>query len=362
MSDKDQLQFISKALLMHQRPFLITKLDGDVMWVNNAAKYIFSMEENDKLDILFVEKKDLDKAKFDSDIADSFDVFLKLNLRKKSFFMRVLLHVIPMENENYFLVEFVSNSKENLYALKTVISCLENNRIGMFYQKQYKLTGKKEITGVEALIRFFSEDGSIIPNDKIIPYIESESIFSLVVTSSMDLVKEFFDAREEKGLAGKTLYFNVSAHTVLHKDFLPIFKDFIKSTGVKKGDFGIEVTETAELNNLSLASLRLSSIKNLGVSIALDDFGAGYSALRYLKDLPIDLLKLDKSFTTEMAETHNQSLIQIAKLMADSLSMEFICEGLEEEWQIEKAISLGCERGQGYFLHKPCSLEDLTNE
>ena len=81
MSDKDQLQFISKALLMHQRPFLITKLDGDVMWVNNAAKYIFSMEENDKLDILFVEKKDLDKAKFDSDIADSFDVFLKLNLR-----------------------------------------------------------------------------------------------------------------------------------------------------------------------------------------------------------------------------------------------------------------------------------------
>ena len=80
MSDKDQLKFISKALLMHQRPFLITKLDGDVMWINNAAKYIFSMEENDKLDILFVEKKDLDKAKFDSDIADSFDVFLKLNL------------------------------------------------------------------------------------------------------------------------------------------------------------------------------------------------------------------------------------------------------------------------------------------
>ena len=248
MSNKDQLEFISKALLMHQRPFLITKLEGDVLWVNNAAKYIFSMDDNEKLDLLFVDKKDLDKAKFDSDIADSFDVFLKLKLRQKSFFMRVLLHVIPMENENYFLVEFVSNSKENLFALKTVISCLEHNRIGMYYQKQYKLTGNKEITGVEALIRFFNEDGSIIPNDKIIPYIEGESIFSLVVTSSMDLVREFFDAREQKGLKGTTLYFNVSAHTVLHKDFLSIFKEFIKSTGVKKGDFGIEVTETAELN------------------------------------------------------------------------------------------------------------------
>ena len=362
MSDKTQLKFISKALLMHQRPFLITKTDGDVLWINNAGKYIFSMEDNDKLDLIFVDKKDLDKAKFDSDIADSFDVFLKINLRAQSLYMRVLLHVIPVEDENYYLVEFVSNSKENLFALKTVISCLENDRIGMYYQKQYRLTGKKEVTGVEALIRFFNEDGSIIPNDKIIPYIEGESIFSLVVTSSMNLVKEFFDARKEKGLDGTTLYFNVSAHTVLHKDFLSIFKEFINSSGIKKGDFGIEVTETAELNNLSLASLRLSSIKNLGVSIALDDFGAGYSALRYLKDLPIDLLKLDKSFTNEMAEAHNQSLIQIAKLMADSLSMEFICEGLEEEWQIEKAISLGCERGQGYFLHKPCSLDNLNNE
>ena len=140
MSDKDQLQFISKALLMHQRPFLITKLDCDVMWVNNAAKYIFSMVENYKLDILFVEKKDLDKANLILTLP-TLSCILKLNLREKSFFMRVLLHVIPMENENYFLVEFVSNSKENLY--KTVISCLENNRIGMFYQK-YKLQEKKK--------------------------------------------------------------------------------------------------------------------------------------------------------------------------------------------------------------------------
>ena len=94
----------------------------------------------------------------------------------------------------------------------------------------------------------------------------------------------------------------------------------------------------------------------------MDDFGAGYSALRYLKDLPVDVLKLDKSFTSELQENHNQSLFQIAKLMADSLAMEFICEGLEEQWQIEKAINLGCEIGQGFYLHRPCSLEDLNNE
>ena len=98
------------------------------------------------------------------------------------------------------------------------------------------------------------------------------------------------------------------------------------------------------------------------VSIALDDFGAGYSSLRYLKDLPFDVLKLDKSFALELHENHNQNLIQIAKLLADSMSMKFICEGLEEEWQIEKVVSLGCEIGQGFFMHKPCALSDLTNE
>ena len=232
----------------------------------------------------------------------------------------------------------------------------------MNYQKQYRLTGNKELTGIEALIRFYDENNKVIPNDKVIPFIEGENVFSLVVISSMDIVKEYFDARKEKGLEDVTLFFNVSAHTILHKDFLAIFKDFIQRLDIKPGDFGIEVTETAELNNLSTASLRLSSIKNLGVSIALDDFGAGYSALRYLKDLPVDVLKLDKSFTFELEETHNQGLVQIAKLMADSLSMEFICEGLEEEWQVKRAISLGCEMGQGYYLHKPCSLEDLNNE
>ena len=103
---------------------------------------------------MFIDEKDLEKAQFDSEIADSFDVFMKINLRKKDFVMRVLLHVIPVDDQKYFLIEIVSNSKENLFALKTVLSCLEHDRIGMNYQKQYRLTGNKELTGIEALIRF----------------------------------------------------------------------------------------------------------------------------------------------------------------------------------------------------------------
>ena len=362
VNNTKDLKFLSKSLELHQRPFLITNVRGKVQWLNNASKYIFSIDGDAKPDFVLIDQQDFEKAKFDTGIADAFDVFMKINLRNKNFIMRVLLHVIPVEGEKYYLIEIVSNTKENLFALKTVISCLEHDRIDMYYQKQYSLVGKKEITGIEALIRFFNEKGEVIPNDKVIPFIEGESIFSLVVMSSMTVVKDYFQERSKKGLDGVPLYFNVSAHTILHKDFLNIFKEFISAANIKPGDFGIEVTETAELSNLSKASLRLSSIKNLGVSIALDDFGAGYSSLRYLKDLPFDVLKLDKSFALELHENHNQNLIQIAKLLADSMSMKFICEGLEEEWQIEKVVSLGCEIGQGFFMHKPCALTDLTNE
>ena len=209
---EDNLKFLSQSLKMHQRPFIITSTSGEVLWLNNASKYIFSLKDNDKPNLLFIDKKDLEKAQFDSEIADSFDVFMKINLRKKDFVMRVLLHVIPVDDQKYFLIEIVSNSKENLFALKTVLSCLEHDRIGMNYQKQYRLTGNKELTGIEALIRFYDENNKVIPNDKVIPFIEGENVFSLVVISSMDIVKEYFDARKEKGLEDVTLFFNVSAN------------------------------------------------------------------------------------------------------------------------------------------------------
>ena len=84
---EDNLKFLSQSLKMHQRPFIITSTSGEVLWLNNASKYIFSLKDNDKPNLLFIDEKDLEKAQFDSEIADSFDVFMKINLRKKDFFI-----------------------------------------------------------------------------------------------------------------------------------------------------------------------------------------------------------------------------------------------------------------------------------
>ena len=125
MTNKEQnLKFLSQSLKMHQRPFIITSTSGEVLWLNNASKYIFSLKDDDKPNLLFIDEKDLEKAQFDSEIADSFDVFMKINLRKKDFVMRVLLHVIPVDDQKYFLIEIVSVSFQAINSIGVINSFL----------------------------------------------------------------------------------------------------------------------------------------------------------------------------------------------------------------------------------------------
>ena len=173
------------------------------------------------------------------------------------------------------------------------ISCIEFDRIDLAYQKQIDLKTDK-VTGVEALLRMRDESGEIIPNDKLIPMIEGESLFSLVVMSSLVKLSEFFRKKDQIGLSDATVYLNVSAHTVMHPEFCNIFTNYVESMDLKPNEFGLEVTETAELGDTRTASESLTKLKAKGIKIALDDFGAGYSSLRYLKDLPVDVVKLDK--------------------------------------------------------------------
>ena len=128
---------------------------------------------------------------------------------------------------------------------------------------------------------------------------------------------------------------------------------------LKENAFGLEVTETAELGNTSQASKSLQNLKDKGIKIALDDFGAGYSSLRYLKDLPVDVVKLDKMFTDGINDPVTGKLISFVVEVCEALSMEMIGEGIETEKQRQAMIDIGCQIGQGFLMHKPEFLKDF---
>jgi EAL domain-containing protein (putative c-di-GMP-specific phosphodiesterase class I) len=360
IEDQEKLQYLFRSLKHHPSPYLIYELDGSIRWANLAAKYIFRIEDLNDLSVL-VPRESLESLESKDGIAQAYDSPIEVSLRQIKFLMRTRVHRIPFEgSEDFLLIEILCSSREGLEALQMTISCIEFDRIDLAYQKQIDLKSNK-VTGVEALLRMRDEEGEIIPNDVLIPQIEGESLFSLVVMSSLEKLKEYFKKKDEIGLSDATVYLNVSAHTVMHPEFCNIFTNFVESLNLKPNEFGLEVTETAELGDTKTASDSLKKLKQKGIKIALDDFGAGYSSLRYLKDLPVDVVKLDKMFTGDIQDPVTGKLTSFVVEVCNTLSMEMIGEGIETEEQKQALMEIGCQIGQGFLMHKPEFLTSLKN-
>ena len=360
IEDQEKLQYLFRSLKHHPSPYLIYELDGSIRWANLAAKYIFRIEDLNDLTVL-IPRESLESLESKDGIAQAYDSPIEVSLRQIKFLMRTRVHRIPFEgSEDFLLIEILCSSREGLEALQMTISCIEFDRIDLAYQKQIDLKSNK-VTGVEALLRMRDETGEIIPNDVLIPQIEGESLFSLVVMSSLEKLKEYFKKKDEIGLSDATVYLNVSAHTVMHPEFCNIFTNFVESLNLKPNEFGLEVTETAELGDTKTASDSLKKLKEKGIKIALDDFGAGYSSLRYLKDLPVDVVKLDKMFTGNIQDPVTGKLTSFVVEVCNTLSMEMIGEGIETEEQKQAMIEIGCQIGQGFLMHKPEFLTSLKN-
>tara|TARA_B100001057_G_scaffold447491_1_gene487019 strand:+ start:1598 stop:2692 length:1095 start_codon:yes stop_codon:yes gene_type:complete len=360
MELENHLDYLFKSLQHHPSPYLICEKDGTLKWVNIASEYIFRLKEINEIQLKNFDPKNFN-SNLDDEIASSYSTSIELNLRNINFFIRARIHIIPSENSEFLLIEVLCESRDSLNALKDTISCIEYDRIDLAYQKQFDLkTG--EITGVEALLRLKDENGNILPNDKIIPQIEGESLFSLVVKSSLEKLSELFNVRNKLGLTNATIYLNVSAYTIMHPEFNKIFSNFVDNLDIKSGEFGLEVTETAELTDTKRAKDFLTKLKNKGIKIALDDFGAGYASLKYVKDLPLDVVKLDKQFTNDLDEESTKHLIKFVVEVCNSLSLQMIGEGIETNEQKSLMKSIGCDIGQGFLMHKPEFLEDLLKK
>ena len=145
----------------------------------------------------------------------------------------------------------------------------------------------------------------------------------------------------------------------MHPEFCSIFTDFVEKHKLGPDQFGLEVTETAELADINIASESLRILKSKGIKIALDDFGAGYASLKYVRDLPIDVVKLDKHFTFNVSDPSTARLISFVSEVCEDLKLEMIGEGIETEEDKQMMLDLGCKIGQGYLMHRPDFLDSF---
>jgi diguanylate cyclase (GGDEF)-like protein/PAS domain S-box-containing protein len=227
---------------------------------------------------------------------------------------------------------------------------LEKNQLEMHYQPQVVLaTGR--IVGVEALMRWRHEGRGWIPPMQFVPVAEDSDLIhplgQFAIIQSCRQVK----AWDQAGHARLRLAVNVSAGQFRSPGFVESVERAVRSAEFEPGRLELELTEGVLVENRKEATDILNRLKVLGVQIAVDDFGTGYSSLSYLSRLPIDCLKIDRSFVNRVHQPgHDAAIAQAVISLSHSLGLRVIAEGVETGEQLAFLRSHGCEQGQGYFF------------
>lgn len=238
---------------------------------------------------------------------------------------------------------------------------VELKQFSLVYQPQFNLHNQT-LLGFEALIRWHHPQLGLVSPDEFIPMAEKtgaiQSIGEWVLRTACQQAKQWLDA----GYLLDKLSVNVSAIQLKQSNFIEMLIRILSESQLPAHKLEIEITEGFLIENKQKAIHDLQQIAELGVGIALDDFGTGYSSLSYLKGLPLQKLKIDRSFINDIPDDKESNAIVAAILaMGNSLSLIVTAEGIEDEKQMSYLDQIGCHFGQGYYLGRPLSVEDATN-
>jgi diguanylate cyclase len=236
---------------------------------------------------------------------------------------------------------------------------LENDEFVLYYQPKVDM-GQRRVIGVEALMRWQNPQLGLIPPNKFIPIMEENGF--IVEVGAWAMRQACLDRSRwlERRLKAPRIAVNVSAIQLQHKDFVRTVTTILKLAGAEAG-MDIEVTESLLMENVNENIEKLAAVRELGVQIALDDFGTGYSSLSYLAKLPVETLKIDRSFIIALLDDAGATaLVSMILTLARALKLETVAEGVESEEQAKILRLLQCDQMQGYLISKPLSFEDMT--
>jgi len=237
---------------------------------------------------------------------------------------------------------------------------IENDELEVHYQPQYDIsTGN--IGGLEALSRWTSNKLGQVRPDEFISVAEETGLIVPLGRVVFNKVIKDITSWKEMGVELPTIAINLSARQVYSDETLAMVKQVIKEDKLDGVDLELEITESSLMDNPKLAEKKISAIKALGVNIALDDFGTGYSSLAYLKRYPVDVLKIDRSFISDLVEdADDREIVETIIGMAKNLGLSVVAEGIESKAQADFLMAHGCNIAQGYFYSEPLRFADCT--
>ncbi|MBH7721587.1 bifunctional diguanylate cyclase/phosphodiesterase [Clostridioides difficile] len=243
----------------------------------------------------------------------------------------------------------------------TMFSSLENKEFIIYLQPKIDLnTG--EIQGSEALVRWKRPDKGLIPPNEFIPFFERNGFVINLDLYVLEEVCIYLRKWIDAGINPVTVSVNVSRIHLYCNNFIETYKNIIDKYNIPAKYIELELTESIIFDNFDILIDIMNNLKKIGFLISMDDFGSGYSSLNMLKEIPMDILKLDQKF---IMETYNskRSKIIVTKVieMAKELGMKVISEGVETEEQFKLLKEVKCDMAQGYLFGKPMPIEEFEH-
>ena len=237
---------------------------------------------------------------------------------------------------------------------------LERNELVLHYQPRIEIHGRR-ITGVEALVRWQHPEMGLVPPGKFIPLAEETGLIVPIGEWTLAAACAQHRVWERDGLGHLRVAVNLSPRQFQQGDLLRAVARVLAQTGCSPKSLEFEITEGVVMRNPESAVTLLQQLKDMGIHISIDDFGTGYSSLAYLKRFPIDSLKIDRSFVTDVPKDAGDVAINVAIIaMAHSLGLKVVAEGVETQEQLDFLHKQGCDEMQGYFFSKPLPVEQVT--
>lgn len=252
----------------------------------------------------------------------------------------------------FYKPEMSVNAMERLDLENSMRKALENNELVVHYQPTVDLH-KNDVDGVEALIRWQHPEKGVINPADFIPVAEDSGLILQIGEWVIATACKQLRAWEDAGLKDQNISINISPRQFRDQDIVTVFKTHLAEDNVNAESFTVEITESTLIEDIGEVEKVLNELHDLGIRLALDDFGTGFASLAYLKDFPVDIVKIDRTFIEGVPDNEDDNTIVSAIAgLTRGLKLRLLAEGVENERQLEMLKGLGCQLGQGFYWSK----------
>ena len=258
----------------------------------------------------------------------------------------------------YFEPSFIQRLTDKIEIQSALRKAIDRNEFELYYQPQVDLTSK-EIVGLEALIRWnHPRKGLVYPKD-FLKYAEENGLIIPIGKWILLTACKELKILEEEGYDNLHMSVNIYLRQFVDKDLIKLIHEIIEETGINPNNLDLEITESIAINDLYSTIATIQELKVLGVNFSIDNFGIVDTTMNYLKSLPVNNIKLDKSFVnTVLGNTNTQKIIQNVINLASLLEIDVIAEGIESPEQEEILIEASCHKAQGYLYSEPLPIHE----